>query len=138
MFWIRELLEHGRHRISADGLRIAISDDAAVGGQGSFPITQDQRNSVRGRVRFQPDHRLWFAFGANYNSGLPFEIEGPTNMAFIAQQYGPEILAKVNFDRGRVRPSASLDASVGISLFEAARKTVRVQADVFNLAVRPT
>ncbi|HYV61151.1 MAG TPA: TonB-dependent receptor, partial [Bryobacteraceae bacterium] len=115
---------------------LLLGDDAAVGGQGSFPITQDQRNSVRGRVRFQPDHRVWFAFGANYNSGLPFEIEGPTNMAFIAQQYGPEILAKVNFDRGRVRPSASLDASVGISLFEAARKTVRVQADVFNLADR--
>jgi hypothetical protein len=107
-----------------------------VGGKGSFPITQDQRNSVRGRIRFQPDHRVWFAFGASYNSGLPFEIEGPTNMAFIAQQYGPEILAKVNFDRGRVRPSASLDSSVGISLFEADRKTVRVQADVFNLADR--
>jgi len=117
---------------------LLLGDDAgdAVGGKGSFPITQDQRNSVRGRVRFQPDHRIWFAFGASYNSGLPFEIEGPTNMAFIAQQYGPEILAKVNFDRGRVRPSASLDSSVGISLFEADRKTVRVQADVFNLADR--
>jgi hypothetical protein len=117
---------------------LLLGDDAAdaVGGKGSFPITQDQRNSVRGRIRFQPDHRIWFAFGASYNSGLPFEIEGPTNMAFIAQQYGPEILAKVNFDRGRVRPSASLDSSVGISLFEADRKTVRVQADVFNLADR--
>jgi len=117
---------------------LLLGDDAtsAVSGQGSFPITQDQRNSVRARVRFQPYKRIWFAFGGSYNSGLPFEIEGPTNMAFIAQQYGPEILAKVNFDRGRVRPSASLDTSIGINLFEADRKTVRLQADVFNLADR--
>jgi hypothetical protein len=57
-------------------------------------------------------------------------------MSFIQQQYGPEILAKVNFERGRVRPSASLDASVGLNLFEADRKTIRLQADVLNLADR--
>ena len=84
----------------------------------------------------QPQHRVWLAFASSYNSGLPFEINGPSNMDFIRQQYGPEILAKVNFERGRVRPSASLDASVGMSLFEADRKTVRVQADVLNLADR--
>jgi len=115
-----------------------LGDDAAgaVSGQGSFPITQDQRNTFRSRVRIQPHPRVWFAFASSYNSGLPFEIEGPSNISFIQQQYGPEILAKVNFDRGRVRPSASLDASVGVSLFEADRKTVRVQADVLNLADR--
>jgi len=120
----------------AGGLLLGDDATSAVSGQGSFPITQDQRNSVRARVRFQPYQRIWFAFGGSYNSGLPFEIEGPTNMAFIAQQYGPKILAKVNFDRGRVRSSASLDTSVGINLFEADRKTVRLQADVFNLADR--
>jgi hypothetical protein len=120
----------------AGGLILGDDATSAISGQGSFPITQDQRNSVRARVRFQPYQRVWFAFGGSYNSGLPFEIEGPTNMAFIAQQYGPEILAKVNFDRGRVRPSASLDTSVGVNLFEADRKSVRVQADVFNLADR--
>ena len=120
----------------AGGLLLGDDAASAVSGQGSFPITQDQRNSVRARVRFQPYPRIWFAFGGSYNSGLPFEIEGPTNMAFIARQYGPAILAKVNFERGRVRPSASLDTSAGINLFEADRKTVRLQADVFNLADR--
>jgi hypothetical protein len=115
-----------------------LGDDAAdaVSGQGSFPITQDQRNTFRSRVRIQPHPRVWFAFAGSYNSGLPFEIEGPSNLSFIQQQYGPEILAKVNFDRGRVRPSASLDASVGVSLFEADRRTVRMQADVLNLGDR--
>ncbi|HSP67704.1 MAG TPA: TonB-dependent receptor, partial [Bryobacteraceae bacterium] len=120
----------------AGGLLLGDDASSAVSGQGSFPITQDQRNSVRARIRFQPDHRIWFAFGGAYNSGLPFEIEGPRNMDFISRQYGPEILAKVNFERGRVRPSASLDTSVGVNLLEADRKTVRVQADVFNLADR--
>jgi len=117
---------------------LLLGDDAAdaVGGQGSFPITQDQRNTFRSRLRFQPQHRVWFAFAGSYNSGLPFEIEGPSNMTFIRQQYGPAIIAKVNFERGRVRPSASLDASVGVNLFEADRKTVRLQADVLNLADR--
>ena len=115
-----------------------LGDDAAdaVSGIGSFPITQDQRNSFRARIRIQPQRRVWFAFSSLYNSGLPFEIEGPSNMDFIRQQYGPEILAKVNFESGRVRPSASLDASVGLSLLEADRKTVRVQADVLNVADR--
>jgi hypothetical protein len=120
----------------AGGLFLGADAASAVSGQGSFPITQDQRNTFRSRLRFQPQHRVWFAFSGSYNSGLPFEIEGPTDMSFIRQQYGPQILAKVNFDRGRVRPSASLDASVGLSLFEADRKTVRVQADVLNLADR--
>src|SRR5581483_6259083 len=115
-----------------------LGDDAAdvVSGTGSFPITQDQRNTFRARIRFQPQRRVWFAFSSLYNSGLPFEIEGPSNLAFLQQQYGPEILAKVNFERGRVRPSASLDASVGLNLLAADRKTVRLQADVMNLADR--
>jgi hypothetical protein len=120
----------------AGGLFLGDNAADAVSGQGSFPITQDQRNTFRGRLRFQPQHRVWFAFAGSYNSGLPFEIEGPSDMSFIQQQYGPQILAKVNFDRGRVRPSASLDASVGLSLLEADRKTLRVQADVLNLADR--
>ncbi len=118
----------------AGGLFLGADAAAAVSGQGSFPISQDQRNTFRSRVQFQPHPRVWFAFAGSYNSGLPFEIEGPSNLSFIRQQYGPEILSKVNFDRGRVRPSASLDASVGLNLFNADRKTVRVQADVLNLA----
>ncbi|HEY2844594.1 MAG TPA: TonB-dependent receptor, partial [Bryobacteraceae bacterium] len=120
----------------AGGLFLGDDAQSAVSGSGSFPISQDQRNTVRARVRFQPTHRLWFALGSSYNSGLPFEIDGPANMTFISQQYGPEILAKVNFDRGRVRPSSSLDTSVGVTLFEADRKTVRLQGDVSNLTNR--
>ena len=50
--------------------------DEAVLASGAFPITQDQRNTIRSRVRVQAHRRIWGAFGASYNSGLPVEIEG--------------------------------------------------------------
>ena len=117
---------------------LLLGDDAAgaVSGSGAFPITQDQRNTFRSRVRVQVHRRAWIAFGGSYNSGLPFEIEGPADLTFIAQQYGSAILSKVNFDRGRLRPSASLDASAGLELYKTDRAHLRLQGDVFNLGDR--
>src|SRR6202163_628486 len=40
-----------------------------------FPISQDQRNTVRARVRFQAVPRLWFAASAGYGSGLPVNLD---------------------------------------------------------------
>lgn len=117
----------------AGGLFLGHDVASLVQDAGSFPITQDQRNSLRGRVRVELHPRLWFAVASAYNSGLPFEIDGPTNEAFIQQQYGDQIISKVNFDRGRVRPSASFDFSAGLNLYEFERRSVRVQGDVFNL-----
>ena len=79
---------------------------------------------------------MWVAFGASYNSGLPFEINGPADESFIAQQYGARILDRVNFDRGRIRPSSSLDLSGGVELVHTEKMKVHLQADVFNLADR--
>ena len=108
-------------------------DAAAVARVGSFPISQDQRNTLRARVRMEAHPRVWFAVASSYSSGLPVEINGPTDRGFIAQQYGEQILSKVNFDLGRVRPSASVDFSVGVSLYQREHRTVRLQGDVFNL-----
>jgi hypothetical protein len=113
-----------------------LGDTADVNGTGSFPVSQDQRNTVRAHLRFQPHPRLWFAAAGSYNSGLPFEIDGPANQDFIAQQYGAAILSRVNFDRGRVRPSSSIDASIGVELIHADRAKLKFQTDVFNIANR--
>jgi carboxypeptidase family protein len=123
----------GRGRLPVAG-GLLLGDDAQglVGGAGSFPITQDQRNSFRGKLRVQARRRLWFALESEYNSGLPIDLN-VADMAFLRQQYGAAILSKVNFERGRVRPSASFDASAGVSLYQVDRKSVRLQADVFNL-----
>jgi hypothetical protein len=116
----------------AGGLLLGDNAQALVEGAGFFPITQDQRNSFRGRLRVQAHRRVWFAIESDYNSGLPVDLKG-ADMAFLTQQYGAAILSKVNFERGRVRPSASIDASAGVTLYQVDRKSVRLQADIFNL-----
>ena len=45
-------------------------------------------------------------------------------------------MSKVNFERGRIHPSASLDLSVGVDLVRTDKLKVRLQADGFNLANR--
>jgi hypothetical protein len=73
---------------------------------------------------------------SSYNSGLPFEIDGPADTDFLAQQYGTRILERVNFDRGRIRPSSLLDISGGAELVHSEKIRLHLQADVFNLANR--
>ncbi|MGH9455027.1 MAG: hypothetical protein ACRD2O_13770 [Terriglobia bacterium] len=52
---------------------------------------------------------------------------------FLLAQYGPRILSEVNFARGRVRPSYSLDASAGVDLYSKENKTVSVKIEGSNL-----
>ena len=61
---------------------------------------------------------------------------GSPDTAFLAAQSGSAILDKVNLDRGRVRPSATMDASVGFDLFRTDRRSAAVQFDALNLANR--
>jgi hypothetical protein len=120
----------------AGGFFLGDEVDELLTGSGSFPVSQDQRNTIRSRIQFQAQRRVSLALGVWYNSGLPFELEGPSDMKFVADQYGPRILSRVNFDRGRVRPSASLDASIGIDIVHSDRAKLRFRADGFNLTNR--
>ena len=78
--------------------------------------TQDQRNTLRGRLRYQVASRVWVAFGGSYGSGLPVEFEG--TRALAAAEYGERIVDRVNFDRGRLRPSLAFDASAGVEIWK--------------------
>ena len=102
--------------------------------QGRFWVTQDQRHTLRTRVRYQFAQRLWAAIGAEYGSGLPFEFDGTEPQAVA--QFGQAIVNRVNFDAGRVRPSFSLDASAGVDLWKKDKLGMRLQADVQNLTDR--
>ena len=111
-----------------------LGDDAASAQTqltGHFPDTQDQRNTVRGRLRYQLAPRVWFAGGIQYDSGLPFEFTG--DPATVLAQYGQQVLDRINFDRGRIKPQLLLNASLGIDLHQADRYKVRFQADGQNL-----
>jgi hypothetical protein len=96
-----------------------------------FPSTQDQRNTVSARFRYQLMSRLWSAFGGSYGSGLPTEFDG-TRQDAIAQ-FGSRIVDRINFDRGRVRPSLALNASAGAELMKIDRLAMRLQADIQNM-----
>jgi TonB dependent receptor/Carboxypeptidase regulatory-like domain len=102
----------------------------------TFPITQDQRHTFRTRVRAQLHPRAWVAIAGTYNSGLPVETDSLASPAFLATQYGQAVLDRVDFDRGRVRPSSSLDLSFGADLKRSGNRSLRLQADVFNLTDR--
>ncbi len=94
----------------------------------TLPITQDQRNTAYGRLRFQATRRLWVAGSGWYGSGLPFEQD-----AASPEVSDPRILNRVNLQRGRVRPSWSMDASVGADVVKRERSTLTLQADALNV-----
>jgi outer membrane cobalamin receptor len=100
-----------------------------------FPVSQDQRNTARARVRFQSTHRLWLAFGGEYGSGLPADTNGE-DPNFLLAQFGPEILSRVNLDRGRVRPNFSLDAAAGAEVYRNDQRSVELQLQSGNLTDR--
>jgi len=98
---------------------------------GHFPITQDQRNTARARIRYQVLPRLWAAGGVQFDSGLPFQFDGDPATALA--EYGPRVLSRINFQRGRIRPSWLVNASVGATLRKSDRMSMQLQADGQNL-----
>jgi hypothetical protein len=111
-----------------------IGDDAAQAvsaTSGVFPVSQDQRNTVRARWRYDINRRVWTAIGGTYDSGLPIDFDGTYQEA--AQQYGQAILNRVNFSDYRPRPLFSLNASLGVVLRNREKHAVRLQIDGTNL-----
>jgi len=98
---------------------------------GRFWDSQDQRNTVRTRFRYQFTNRFWAGAGAEYGSGLPFEFTGTEAEAL--EQYSQQVVDRVNFDKGRVRPSFAVSASAAATVWKTEKLNVRVQADVENI-----
>ncbi|MFY9949355.1 MAG: TonB-dependent receptor [Candidatus Sulfotelmatobacter sp.] len=98
---------------------------------GHFPDSQDQRNTVRGRIRYQLASRLWLAGGAEYGSGLPFDFTGTYDQALA--EYGAAVVNRINFADGRIKPTLTVDASAGLELYQKEKRSLRLQADVENL-----
>ena len=98
---------------------------------GRFWVSQDQRNTVRTRFRYQFLSRLWGALGGEYGSGLPVDFDGTYEEALA--QYGQQVIDRVNFKRSRVKPSFSLDASIGADIWKKDTLAMRVQFDVENI-----
>jgi hypothetical protein len=116
-----------------------LGDDADIPPNGHFPDSQDQRNTVRGRLRYQITPRLWVAGGIQYDTGLPFDFQCdpsltlPQCIANVTAQYGPKVIDRINFDRGRIFPAFQVNASVGADIIRRDKFNMRIQVDGQNL-----
>jgi hypothetical protein len=111
------------------GLFLGVS--AVIPTTGHFPDSQDQRNTVRARLRYQLAPRFWIAGGIQYDSGLPFEFDGdPTT---VLAEYGQQMLDRINFNRGRIYPAFQVNASAGVDIYKSERLKMRLQVDGQNL-----
>ena len=97
-----------------------------------FPDSQDQRNTVRVRFRYQVVPRLWVALGCDYNTGLQFKPDLTPEQ--YAAEYGQAVVNHLNFNRDRILPYFTQNASMGIDLYNREKRSVRFQADVANLS----
>jgi hypothetical protein len=114
------------------GLFLGNNVQAAVSElSGHFPDSQDQRNTLFTRWVYQVKPRFWVAGGVQYGSGLPFEFDGDYQTAL--QQYGPQVLSRVNFARGRILPSLLLSASAGADVYKNDKVDMKLQVDGQNL-----
>jgi hypothetical protein len=124
-----------------------LGDDAQIPTTGHFPDSQDQRNTVRGRVRYQVAPRLWIAGGIQYDTGLPFDFQCPDGETLqqcingdaalgivgVAQIYGQNVIDRLNFPRDRILPSFQVSASAGADIYKSDRLNLNLQADGENL-----
>jgi hypothetical protein len=117
------------------GLFLGEEAASEIESTGRFPVTQDQRHTIRGRASYQIGAAGWIAVVGSYGSGLPFEdFDGTPEEA--VEQFGQQVVDRVNFETGRVRPSASLDLSAGLVVAKSAKHAVRLQAEVRNVTNR--
>jgi hypothetical protein len=98
---------------------------------GHFPDSQDQRNTLFTRWTYQIKPRFWVAGGVQYGSGLPFDFQGTEQEALA--EYGPQVISRINFARGRILPSTLLSASAGADVYQSDRMKIRFQVDGQNL-----
>jgi hypothetical protein len=112
-----------------------LGDDAASATtqlSGHFPDSQDQRNTLRARVRYHVAPRLWIAVGADYNSGLPFQPDLTPQQ--YATEYGQVVINHLNFNLGRIDPYLTENVSLEADLYRREKRSLRFQADAENLS----
>jgi Carboxypeptidase regulatory-like domain/TonB-dependent Receptor Plug Domain len=112
-----------------------LGDDAAAAVTqltGHSPDSQDQRNTIRSRARYQIAPRLWMALGADYNTGLPFEADLTPQQ--YATEYGQVVINHLNFNRQRISPYFTQNLSVGADILKREKRTLRFQGDIANVS----
>jgi hypothetical protein len=118
------------------GLFLGDEAAAALEGVGELAITQDQRHTIRGQVRYDVNPRVWTTASVRYGSGLPVELDEEADEDMLLAQYGQDILDQVDFERGRVRYNVSIDAGVGARLWGRNQQRLTLRAELANVTNR--
>jgi hypothetical protein len=119
------------------GLFLGDNASSALADTAKFASTQDQRNTLRARVRCEVTRKIWLAVGGAFGSGLPVQLDvSAIDLNLLRAQFGPAIVNEVNFEKGRVRPNLSLDASAGAELYRKEHRSAALQVTVGNLTDR--
>jgi hypothetical protein len=105
-------------------------------GSGDIAITQDQRHTIRGRLRYDLNPRVWAAATIRYGSGLPVEIEDAVDEDNLISQFGEDVLGRVDLEGGRVRSNVALDLGTGIRLWRRNQRQLQLRAEVANVTNR--
>ncbi len=108
------------------------SDTQLLNSNARIWISQDQRHTVHGQLRYQPWSRFWTSAGASYGTGLPVELNG-VSTATLVEEFGQAVVDRINLNAGRVRPSLSVDLSAALDLYKKESRAVRLQGDIRNL-----
>jgi outer membrane cobalamin receptor len=120
----------------AGGLFLGSDASGALDAGDRIPISQDQRHTVRGRVRYQVHRRAWTAALVKYGSGLPVELEGDVALEDLAVHYGQAIVDRVDVERERLHPTFSIDWAAGVELWRRDSRRLEVRTELANLTDR--
>lgn len=101
-------------------------------------IEEDQRNTVvfEARYDYQP-WQLWFALYGRHDSGFSVELEseeGGDIEEEFEKDFSEEILDRVNFDQGFIKPHTVVDFSVGKEFAVNEHVSITAQFNIENLA----
>ena len=93
-----------------------------------FRITQDQRTTLSSELWYELNRRAWVGSTFWYGSGLPAEIDSGE-----VSTTDRRILNQVDFARGRIKPSYSIDFAGGIRLWSESARAIEADASITNV-----
>ena len=130
--WFNESYMVASARLPVVGGLFLGSDTQLLNSNARIWVSQDQRHTAHGLIRYQPQSRVWVSGGASYGTGLPVALNGESTQALVAE-YSQAVVDRVNLPAGRVRQSMSVDLSAAVVLYKKELRALRLQGDIRNL-----
>ena len=118
------------------GLFIGSDANNALTDTNKFSVSQDQRNTLRARIRFQAESHLWFAAATQFGSGLPTDLGANPDVGSFIEEFGSQVVSRINLTKGRVGPNFSLDLATGAELYRKETRSVQFQLELTNITDR--